>query len=172
MDPIQQQFFEDLYRQHYEELVHIANKHSYNRQDSEDLVQEAFYKLLVHQSRFEHINNTPKFLRTVIYNEFVDQLRKKLRGQEYRQRYEWETETSAHLTEQYMDARELDVLVQQAILQLSPQRRRIFVLGKLEGRSRYEITSLLGIAEGTARESMRLAIKDVKGYIQKHTGGL
>jgi predicted transcriptional regulator len=41
----------------------------------------------------------------------------------------------------------------------------VFVLGKMEGRTRAEIALILGVSECTVRESMRQAIKTVKNYI-------
>ena len=72
---------------------------------------------------------------------------------------------SEELTNNMIQSRELERTFQLALQQLSPQRRTIYVLGKLEGWERTKIAHVLGISEATVKELMRRAIKEVRERI-------
>lgn len=59
-------------------------------------------------------------------------------------------------------------LLQEAIQQLSPQKKRVFELCKLQGLSYNKAAAELGISKYTVGEYLKEAMAFVKQYIQQH----
>jgi RNA polymerase sigma-70 factor (family 1) len=59
-------------------------------------------------------------------------------------------------------------LLKRAIESLSPQRKQIFTLCKLEGKSYDEVSNTLGISNSTIRDHMVKANKAIRAYFLQH----
>jgi RNA polymerase sigma-70 factor (family 1) len=64
--------------------------------------------------------------------------------------------------------RETTALLHHAISSLPPQRKRVFTLCKLEGKSYSEVTVMLGISEATINEHIVKANKTIKQYFLRN----
>jgi len=58
-------------------------------------------------------------------------------------------------------------LIQQAVRQLSPKKREVFELCKLEGRTYEETAQQLNISKHTVKEYLTAAISHIKSYIHR-----
>ena len=79
-----------------------------------------------------------------------------------------------HSAGQYLEAdtwlenREAADLIKEAINQLPPQRKLVFNLCKIEGKSYEETSRLMGISIATVNSHMSLAFKTIEAYVLKH----
>jgi RNA polymerase sigma-70 factor (family 1) len=77
-------------------------------------------------------------------------------------------------TERYLNAEELllnketSELLKNAIDQLSPQRKLVFELCKIEGKSYDEASKILGISVATINSHMTKSLQSIKSYLIKH----
>ncbi|MEO8885541.1 MAG: sigma-70 family RNA polymerase sigma factor [Mucilaginibacter sp.] len=67
-----------------------------------------------------------------------------------------------------LEAREHHDLLRQAIDSLSPQRKRIYVLCKLEGKSYEEASQELGLSTATIRNQIVKANKALRSYLYRN----
>jgi RNA polymerase sigma factor (sigma-70 family) len=75
-----------------------------------------------------------------------------------------------NITQELIDEKELQRKLQLAIQSLSEQRRKVFVLGKIERWPREKIASVLGISELTVKATMQNAIRDVGKFLGPEYG--
>jgi RNA polymerase sigma-70 factor (ECF subfamily) len=60
-----------------------------------------------------------------------------------------------------------DQLVETALSQLSPQRRRVFTMIRLEGKSYNEVANALGISVNTIKDHLQMANQTLKRFIRE-----
>jgi RNA polymerase sigma-70 factor (ECF subfamily) len=117
-------------------------------QDAEDYVQEVFARALATPNA-KNIDNPRGFLLRIASTVLVDRYRR----DKVRERHNHvalnevaEPEDGGYSTpERVLAARQQLALVQEALLELDPLPRQIFVLARLEGLSHREIGARLGI---------------------------
>lgn len=69
--------FEEIYKLYSQELLNISYGYTKNKDDSFDIIQNVFYKLLKSEKDFKEKNNEKYWLIRVTINESKDFLRKK-----------------------------------------------------------------------------------------------
>lgn len=69
--------FEEIYKLYSQELLNISYGYTKNKDDSFDIIQNVFYKLLNRDKDFKEKNNEKYWLIRVTINESKDFLRKK-----------------------------------------------------------------------------------------------
>ena len=70
--------------------------------------------------------------------------------------------------ETHLTIEEKTQLLTEAINQLSPQKRKVLELCKLQGKTYEETARELHISRHTVKEYLASAISHVKGYIRQH----
>lgn len=51
---------------------------------------------------------------------------------------------------------------------MPPQRRKVFLMSKLEGRSNQDISEELNISQKTVERHMTMALEKIKGQLRRH----
>ncbi|MEL4359081.1 MULTISPECIES: RNA polymerase sigma factor SigE [unclassified Luteococcus] len=143
--------WEDLVRDHSDQVFRLAYRLTGNRPDAEDLTQDVFVRV------FKSINNfTPGtlegWLHRITTNLFLDQARRKqrIRMDPMAEASERVADEQASPGELYDDA-SMDADVAAALAALSPEYRVCVVLCDIEGLSYDEIAQVLDIKVGTVR---------------------
>ncbi|MEQ6121230.1 RNA polymerase sigma-70 factor [Reichenbachiella sp. MALMAid0571] len=72
------------------------------------------------------------------------------------------------LVENEMMYNEANQLLKEAVSGLSPQRRKVFQLSRIEGLTHDEIASQLGITKGTVNVQMVKALHSIRNYFAQH----
>ncbi|HTI94030.1 MAG TPA: sigma-70 family RNA polymerase sigma factor, partial [Puia sp.] len=67
-----------------------------------------------------------------------------------------------------VETKEYHVIIQQAIGQLPPQRRAVYLLSQAEDKPRKEIASLLQISPNTVRNQLAKAIENIVAYLRNN----
>jgi RNA polymerase sigma-70 factor (ECF subfamily) len=134
-----------------------------------DIVQDVFLKFWNLNNEMVKIRDAKNLLMTMTRNQCLDKLRNinidKRTLKQFAQR-----KSFAAITEDMLEEIEYQRLFQEAINHLSPQRKRVFVLIRIEGLKRERAAKALGISEETAKEAMRQALKTIRKYICAKTG--
>jgi RNA polymerase sigma factor (sigma-70 family) len=71
-------------------------------------------------------------------------------------------------TENELQQQEYERLLQEAIEQLPPQRKLIFKLCKIEGKSYDEVAAQMGISAGTINDHIVKGTKSVREYLRRY----
>jgi RNA polymerase sigma-70 factor (ECF subfamily) len=76
----------------------------------------------------------------------------------------------SNVTEETLDLNQSQALLNEAIEQLPPQRKRVFLLSRQEGLSHNEIAERMNLSPKTVNNHLVEALRFIKTYIQQKPG--
>lgn len=150
MDARSKQEFSDFVAVRSMHLLRVARALTDNRQQAEDLVQDALAKLA---GRWRHVSNPEAYVRRVLYHSQVNWWRRRSRVRE--------TPTLVVPDQVVSDAtigvdRRLDI--QAALALLGRRQRAVLVLRYLEDLPEADVAEILGCSVGTVRSQTHRAL--------------
>ncbi|KAA2239990.1 RNA polymerase sigma-70 factor [Chitinophaga agrisoli] len=160
--------FDTLYWKYHEVVYRNILKLVKDPAVAEDILQEVFIKLWEKRQDVKASQSVAGWLFVISFNLSVNYTRKKLREQTLHQKLV-ALDTDDGLALDRKAVKEVQYhLLEQAIAELSPQRRRIVTLCKLEGKTYDEVASELNISRNTVKEHLSAAMVKLNDYIQKN----
>jgi RNA polymerase sigma factor (sigma-70 family) len=150
-----------LYNQYSKAMYNLAYRILNNREDAEDILQEAFIECFRNIGSFRFESTFGAWLKKIVVNRCINQLRKKKVELEY-----LETLPSTAVEEEEpssFDTREIF----KGIEMLPDGYRIILTLYLLEGYDHSEISQILGISESTSKSQYSRAKEKLKNIISK-----
>ncbi len=133
----------------------------------EDILQDTFIKLWENRSKLTDKKSVESWLFRVSYHTSVDHIRAILRARQHE-------EATIKLREYHLTVNQEEIfqefyykesLLQEAINILPPQKRQVFELCKLQGKSYSEVSGSLNIAHSTVKDYITESNKIIKKYI-------
>ncbi|MDB5210754.1 MAG: polymerase subunit sigma-24 [Sediminibacterium sp.] len=131
---------------------------------TEDLVQETFITVWQKRDRIVTGRSLAGWLFVISYHLSVNYLKRKLVELKAAHTH---TLTIAHI-ETVDDYDRQMALLDAAILKLSPQKRRVFTLCKLRGKTYQQAANELNISNHSVKEYLSGAMKAVREYTVSH----
>lgn len=157
-------FFE-IYRRYSGKVYRMSLDYLQSAFVAKDIVQDTFIKLWQQRHLAQDIRSVDAWLTTVTKNQLINHLRKKIPATEADMQV-------ADSGDRYIDYRELEVLVHQAVEQLPKQQKKVYELSRFSGMPHREIAEQLGISYDMAREHLSKALKNIRQFLEKHYGSL
>lgn len=160
--------FNQLYSRYapilYKRLLRLLK----NPESVEEISQDVFLKIWNKRAEIEPEKGFKAFIYRVADNMAIDLFRKIGRDKALQLEL-WAASISfyLHTEEKIIDKEKADIL-RQAIQNLSPKRREILVLCKLEDKSYKEVAAQMGISVSTVSNQLVAAMKDMKKFIVKN----
>lgn len=165
--------FEMLYERHKGPLYRYLQRMCRNPEIANDLFQEVWGKVIASRERYEVRAQFNTFLFRIAHNCAVDHFRRSGRQPAA------QTDDVADLEEQLAgadaecpDARlseaQLQAAFRQALQQLPPEQRDVFVLYEETGLSLEEIGRITGVAMETAKSRLRYALTKLRAALQHY----
>ena len=161
-----------LFRRHNKELLFFATQRAGNA--AEDLVQEAYLRLLQHPDP-QSIENVRAFLFRTTSNLSIDLHRRQMLELRYQSDASADTDTDFELNrisdatpapDIHIGHQQELVLLHQMLEELPEVTRYTFVLKRIEGLSHTEIAKRLGITVRSSERHLAIAIR----HLLKHPG--
>jgi RNA polymerase sigma factor (sigma-70 family) len=150
-----------LYNQYSKAMFNLACRLLNNREDAEDVLQEAFTECFRNIASFRFESTFGAWLKQIVVNRCINQIKKKKIDLCY-------CETLPHIAEEdpeeEYDTRE----IVKAIEKLPDGYRIILSLYLLEGYDHAEIAQILGISESTSKSQYLRAKEKVRILISKN----
>lgn len=135
-----------------------------------EILQDLFLKIWDNRARIDPEKPFKSYLFKIAENMVIDYYRRAARDKVMRDKMiQASTEIYTHVEEQ-MFKKENGELLHQAIDLMPPQRKRVFILFKLEGKSYKEIEQILGIGEKTINSHLFQANKFLKQHFLSDSG--
>ncbi len=138
-----------------------------NRQDAEDVCQEAFVQAYRRLDRFDRSLSLRTWLFTILYRRCLDALRKKRRFQSFFARVSAASRLSVGGGSNVPENREISKVLLEA---LTVKERMALVLWANEGLNSCEIAGILGCSASTARVHLFNGRKKIKVLLEKDHG--
>lgn len=155
--------FNALYYKYYKAVFANVFKLVQQQQAAEDILQEVFEALWVNRKKIDREQAVGGWLFVVSYNKsirFLDQSvreRARVHGEPAGDIAETNEDDSEAVEYQYH-------LINEAIENLSPRKKSVFILCKLEGKTYEEAALALGISPHTVKEYVSSSLQFIKEY--------
>jgi RNA polymerase sigma-70 factor, ECF subfamily len=176
--------FEELVKRYDRNVFRIAQHITQNREDAEDVVQEAFLKAYGNLGQFQGQSKFYTWLVRIVVNEALMKLRRRRPERTVSLDQEVETEEdkiprevadwSPNPEQQYSQAELRDIL-QKTIQGLPSGFRTVFVLRDVEGLSTEETAEALDLSIPAVKSRLlraRLQLRDrLERYFKRRDGG-
>ena len=176
--------FEELVRRYDRNVFRIAQHITQNREDAEDVVQEAFLKAYGNLAQFQGQSKFYTWLVRIAVNEALMKLRRRRPERMVSLDEDVKTEDDsvprevadwAPNPEQLYNQSELHEILTRTIQGLPPGFRTVFVLRDVEGLSTEETAEALGLSILAVKSRLlraRLQLRErLSRYFQKRNGG-
>lgn len=157
--------FKIVYDQYHHVLFRNVIRLLHSEEDARDVVQEVFMILWEKRSTLTGNRSVNGWLFTVSYNRTVNFLKKKLRSES--------TELAAGGAIDDKNSQDdlllLDAqltLVEEAVSKLSPRKREVFELCRLQGKTYEAAARELGISKYTVSEYLQEAMAFIRDYVR------
>ena len=147
--------FEKLVKRYDRKLFRIAQHLTHNREDAEDVVQEAFLKAFLHLDQFRENAKFSTWLTRIAMNQSLMMLRKRRPTREVSIDNDFQSddvnlpidvEDWTPNPEQLYRATQLREILRATLQKLGPGLRVVFVLRDIEGFSLQETAEALGLS--------------------------
>jgi RNA polymerase sigma-70 factor, ECF subfamily len=147
--------FEKLVKRYDRKLFRIAQHLTHNREDAEDVVQEAFLKAFLHLGQFREDAKFSTWLTRIAMNQSLTMLRKRRPTREVSIDNDFQSDDGnlpidvedwAPNPEQFYGATQLREILRATLQKLGPGLRVVFVLRDIEGFSLQETAEALGLS--------------------------
>jgi RNA polymerase sigma factor (sigma-70 family) len=163
IDSINEQKFTQIFTQYRSSLHKQVMLMTRSEWHTQEIVQEVFLRVWIHREKLAEIKDMNAYLFKIARNLFINYCR--LNKQKNPVTDHFLSNCNKNITQELIDQRELQRWLQLAIQSLSEQRRKVFVLGKIERWPREKIASILGISELTVKATMQNATRDVGKFL-------
>jgi len=159
--------FEKLYRIYHIRILRKLILILKDEEIAKEVLQDIFLTVWEKRLSIDPDKSFRSYLFRIAENRMVDVFRKAARDKRLADHLVNTSPLLSCNTEERVVFKESDAILQKAIESLPPQRKKIFVLCRMEGKTYEEVGSLLGISTGTINDHMVKAIRTIKSYYAK-----
>lgn len=169
--------FDGLIRKYRERLFGVVYNLTANREDTADLVQDAFIKAFQSINRFQGQSSFFTWLYKIAVNTTLSHLRKNKMRTFFSLEKIQEDEPTSEILKQLTDKtgadrdtylRELQEKLNEALQKLSIKHRTVITLFEIDGLSHGEIAEVMDCSEGTVRSRLHYAKQFLQGELGKY----
>ncbi|OQB29681.1 MAG: RNA polymerase sigma factor CarQ [Bacteroidetes bacterium ADurb.Bin174] len=160
-----QKAFEVLFLHYHPKLVFFIAGFIKDAELARDMAQDVFLSIWKDKEKFSKIDSFGSYIfkmaKNVVCNYFdhvvVDE---KYVAEQLARPHEFDS------SEDIIFARQLQELIDVAVSQMPPQRKRIYLMSRVEGMSNQEIATKLKINKRTVENHLTAALADIRKVIQ------
>ncbi len=169
--------FDVLIRKYRERVFGVVYNLTSNREDTADLVHDAFIKAFQSINRFQGQSSFFTWLYKIAVNTTLSHLRKNRLRTFFSLEKVQEDGTSSEILNQLTDTtgadrdaylRELQEKLNEAMQKLSIKHRTVITLFEIDGLSHAEIAEVMDCSEGTVRSRLHYAKQFLQGELSKY----
>jgi RNA polymerase sigma-70 factor (ECF subfamily) len=174
----ERQAFVVLVRRHQQVLYNFALRQLRAPSAAEDVVQEAFVRVVQNATEFKHESRFLTWAFTIVRNLCIDQARKNALRKHPSLDESRGTSEGPTLGEQLPDPKasternatdaELRVRIQKAVDTLPEEQREVFLLREISSLPFKEIAEITGVAENTVKSRMRYALERLQQALEEY----
>jgi len=161
--------FNELFHVYTRELYPFAMKLTGSEKDAEEILQEVFLKIWAKRKELTGIDNPKAWIIRVVSNQSLNHLRKMAVEGRFFQYVKHAQQHTSLSTEEITAARETAAIIQQAIDQLPPACRQIYLLSREENLSIKEIAEKLNLSPNTVKNQIVTALQRIRASLGSAT---
>ncbi|MBN9382659.1 MAG: sigma-70 family RNA polymerase sigma factor [Chitinophagaceae bacterium] len=157
--------FTDLYDRYWKKIYATSLHYLKSPEWAQDLVQDIFLKVWVKRQILPEIEDFGSFLFILARNELLSAIRKKVAAAPPPEHNE--AAAAAELPDNVLNLKQTEQLIADAIAQLPPQQKLVFMLTRQAGLSHEAIARQLGLNTRTVNNHATRALLHIRQYLQK-----
>ncbi len=153
--------FRLLFEAYYPQVLGFMKGVLRSDEDAADTAQEVFVKLWLMRPALPEITSLRSYLYRMSLNLTINRIKARrpetaqlLRDLPYDQ-----------MVEERIDLRDKEAFIAEVVRRMPEQRRRVFVMSRLENISNEQIASVLGIRKKTVENHLNLALKELRAAL-------
>lgn len=162
--------FRQLFDQYRDRIYSLGMYLTRSEILSEEIVQDVFLKVWEKRDQLAGINYFNAWLRTVAKNTCSNYLRNLAMEKIAMSRFAVSNDSETASSENDVIAKEYGQIIDEAIRQLPPQQKKVYMLSRQSGKKQEEIARELNISIYTVKEYMKLAQRSIRQYIESRLG--
>ncbi len=159
--------FELLYQRHAKPILWKLRRMVKDPDEADELLQNLFVKIWEKREQIVINQTFDAYLYRVAQRMAVDYFRSLARQSKLYEQAQSEMTEVIDNTQELLEAKETQQLLNNAISLLPEQRRRAFTLCKIEGKSHQEAARIMEISPNTVHNHLVKAVGFVKDYMEK-----
>jgi RNA polymerase sigma-70 factor (family 1) len=129
---------------------------------SEEITQDVFVSIWVSRAQLAQVKNAEAYIYTVIYNKVSRYLKKESNQTRILQLIAGNTKPYSNDTEETVFVHDQQKLLREAVQQLSPQKKLMYELHEVQGKSYDEIAETLNLSPHTVKSHVLQAVKFIR----------
>lgn len=158
--------FDALYWKYHKLVYANIFKLIKDTEATKDILQDVFVTLWEKRASIDVTQSVSGWLFVVSYNKSILYLKGVLKRSIVRSEISEEVQPADEIE---FNARERQLLlIEEALQELSPQKKKVFELCKLQGKTYEQAAKELNISKHTVKEYLTVSIAQVKDYIKAH----
>ena len=156
----------EYYEEYRQSVFFYICRRIENRSDAEDLIQDAFLRLLEYRMMIRR-DTLKYFIFTIVRNLLNDYLRRYYKRQEI-DRYLYDTlPVTTVEPESRIVADELRRLESRRVSALPEQRRKVYIMSRFQDKSAEDIAEELKLSRRTVENHLFISRKEVREFIRQ-----
>lgn len=134
---------------------------------AEEITHEIFIKIWQHREKLNVVDNPEAYIFTIAARHTLDQIRRQLNETRMLQRLSHVRQEAHNETDETLLLRDRAALIQQAVDQLPPQQKAVYMLSRQEGMNYDQIGRQLNISPNTVRNHLVKALQTIRTYMDE-----
>ena len=164
-----EQVIDVLFRRHYSFLCNAIYRIIRDKNIAEDLVQDVFFELWKKKENLFIKNSVKAYLKRAAVNKSLNYIRDQKATVDGEVTFPF-LESKQSTAVQKLEAKEMNKHITDAIENLPPRCRQVFILSRFEAMSYQQIAEKLDISVKTVENQISKALKNLRIVVQKFTG--
>ncbi|HLS94575.1 MAG TPA: sigma-70 family RNA polymerase sigma factor [Sphingobacterium sp.] len=161
-----QKAFAEFYRSRFDRLAATVYYILKDKQQAEEVIQDAFHTIWDRRSEIELIGNVDAYLFVLAKNKSLNYLRSNVRRKQLESSFR--EEPREVYVEQGPSEPDYYVWVDRAVELLPPQQKNVYILSRVRRKKYLEIAEEMNISRESVKKYLRLANDSIKRYLTAH----
>jgi RNA polymerase sigma-70 factor (ECF subfamily) len=158
--------FNVLYKRYNKKLVHFAWSFLNNKEQSEDLVQDVFIKMIQNPNLFKHGNNFASWIFTIVKNTCFNVIRNDKKRHELRSLHL--PQNPSTLSHTQTDYNSLKIKLNELYSNFNQKEKLVFVLRFELEMNIKEIAEIAVIPEGSVKSCIFYLLKKIAPHVKEY----
>jgi RNA polymerase sigma factor (sigma-70 family) len=161
------QAFTELIERSKRQVFYQAYGMLNDRQEAEDIVQEAFMKAYFSLKQLGSPYAFTAWLSRIVYHLCQDRIKKRDKQDALTRKWLNEKIDNANHSRNQIEQKQLGIDLHRAMQALTLEHRTVLILREIQGLSYQEIANILGVPEGTVKSRIHKARLALRNELQK-----
>lgn len=160
--------FEILFKNYHKYVLAFSKKITRSDDLAKEIVQDVFLKIWLGREKLKSLETFGAYLNTMVRHHCFNALRQLSQEVKSNEVFRLKASELSDSTEQELNYREAENILNQAVETLSPQQRMVYILCHQQGMKYEEAAIKMGISPQTVHAYMKDALKKIRAHFKKH----